>query len=209
MDYGYYNTVLNVLKIFGLSSLAFFIGIFLAPFLTHYLYKYKMWKKKSGKKIALGGGETTIFNELHKERDTGTPRMGGIIIWASVLVTILVFWLIFQFFPSELTKKLNFLSREQTWLLLFTLVFASAVGLIEDFLIGFAGAWWFFTKLEVSSIIIPFLGQLELGWFFIPFFMLVMLALFSGGVIDGLDGLSGGVMAAIFSSYAGIAFFQN
>ena len=233
MDYGYYNTVLNVLKIFGLSSLAFFIGIFLAPFLTYYLYKYKMWKKKSGKKIALGGGETTIFNELHKERDTGTPRMGGIIIWASVLVTILVFWLIFQFFPSELTKKLNFLSREQTWLLLFTLVFASAVGLIEDFLIvfdrgykrdsgielktrifivlliGLAGAWWFFTKLEVSSIIIPFLGQLELGWFFIPFFMLVMLALFSGGVIDGLDGLSGGVMAAIFSSYAGIAFFQN
>ena len=39
--------------------------------------------------------------------------------------------------------------------------------------------------------------------------MLVMLALFSSGVIDGIDGLSGGVMAPIFAAYAGIAFFNN
>ena len=39
--------------------------------------------------------------------------------------------------------------------------------------------------------------------------MIVMLALFSGSVIDGIDGLSGGIMASIFSAYAGIAFFQN
>ena len=36
-----------------------------------------------------------------------------------------------------------------------------------------------------------------------------MLALFSGGVVDGIDGLSGGIMASIFTAYAGIAFFQN
>ena len=36
-----------------------------------------------------------------------------------------------------------------------------------------------------------------------------MWAVFSGGVIDGLDGLSGGVFASIFSAYASIAFFQN
>ena len=36
-----------------------------------------------------------------------------------------------------------------------------------------------------------------------------MLATFSGSVIDGLDGLAGGVMATAFAAYAGIAFFQE
>ncbi len=76
-------------------------------------------------------------------------------------------------------------------------------------LIGLIGGWWFFNKLGVSSIHIPFDGDWELGIFIIPFFMLTILALFSGGVIDGIDGLAGGIMAAIFTSYAGIAFFES
>ncbi len=76
-------------------------------------------------------------------------------------------------------------------------------------LIGLVGGWWFFAKLGVDSIYIPFAGDLALGWLIVPLFMIVMLALFSGGVIDGIDGLSGGVFASIFSSYAIIAFFQQ
>ncbi len=44
---------------------------------------------------------------------------------------------------------------------------------------------------------------------FIPFFALVMLFMYSGGVIDGIDGLAGGVFSVFFSSYAGIAFAQS
>ncbi len=225
--------IIDVVKVFIPTAIAFFVGIGLAPFLTHYLYKYKMWKKKSGKAGGYGGGGTPIFNKLHKDRDTGTPRMGGIVIWGSVLLTILLTWLLALLFPSEFTEKLEFLSRNQTWLPLFTLIAASLVGLVDDFLvvygkgkhiagglslkvriavvlaIGLVGAWWFFTKLDVSSIYIPFVGDLALGLFFIPVFMAVMLALFSGGVIDGIDGLAGGVMGIIFASYAVIAFFQN
>ena len=51
--------------------------------------------------------------------------------------------------------------------------------------------------------------MVNLGILFIPFFILVMLAVFSSGVIDGIDGLAGGVFASIFSAYAGIAFFQG
>lgn len=36
-----------------------------------------------------------------------------------------------------------------------------------------------------------------------------MLGTFSGGVIDGIDGLSGGVLASIFASYSFIAFANN
>ena len=191
-----------------------------------------MWKKKA-RNEALGGGETPIFNKLHKEKEVGTPRMGGIIIWASVLLTIFILAFFSDIFPSVATQKLNFLSQNQTWLPLFALFVASVIGLVDDILqvrgggggyggglalskrilfvliMGFVGAYWFYFKLGISFITFPFLGPLELGTLFIPFFMIVMLGTFSGGVIDGLDGLAGGIMAVIFSSYGVIAFFQN
>ncbi|MBI3633060.1 MAG: hypothetical protein HY226_02095 [Candidatus Vogelbacteria bacterium] len=224
--------IINIVKIFIALAISFTVGIVITPAVTNYLYANKMWKKKP-RNEALGGGETPIFNQLHKEREVNTPRMGGIIIWASVLFTILIVWLIALLFPSVSTVKLNFFSQNQTWLPLFTLVAASVVGLIDDFLqvkggggytagglslikrillvllIGFIGAWWFYFKLGVSSIFIPLYGDFPLGLFFIPFFMLTMLAVFSGGVIDGIDGLSGGILASIFAAYAGIAFSQN
>ncbi len=224
--------ILNILKVFGLSAFTFFLAFFLTPILTHYLYKYKMWKKTARIK-ALSGGEATIFNQMHKEREVGTPRMGGILIWFSTLIIVLIFWLLPRIFPSDLFNKLNFLSRGQTWLPLFTLITASLIGLIDDVLqirgkggymagglslfkrifiviiIGLIGAWWFYTKLGISSFTIPFFGPINLGLFFIPVFIFFMLAMFSGGVIDGIDGLSGGIFAVIFSAYGGIAFFQN
>ncbi len=224
--------MLNVLKVFAPSSIAFMVGILMTPALTYYLYKYRMWKKRPGK-VAPDGTATPIFDSLHKEKEVGTPRMGGVIIWLSTLVTIGAIWLLSMIFPNEITQKLDFLSRNQTWLPLFTLIIASLVGLIDDWmqvrdggeayvgglsfwkrlsvviLLGLAGGWWFYARLGVDSVHVPFYGDLSLGLLFIPFFIAVMLALFSSSVIDGLDGLAGGVMAAIFSSFAGIAFFQN
>lgn len=224
--------VLNAVKVLVPSAIAFAVGILGTPFLTHYLYKNKAWKKQSVQKT-LDGKPALISQKLHNDEAKKTPRMGGIVIWGSILMTISIIWFLARMFPSEVMTKLEFLSRNQTWLPLFTLIAASLVGLIDDILvvrgrggyiggglplsirigivllIGLAGGWWFFAKLGVSSIIIPFWGELWLGVLFIPFFMIVMLALFSGGVVDGIDGLSGGIMASIFTAYAGIAFFQN
>ncbi len=224
---------LDIVKIFIPWTISFFVGLAIAPLITHYLYKYKMWKKTNGNPVGLGGGGTPIFNKLHKKKEIGTPRMGGIVIWGSVLITIFIFWFVSWLFPTDFTQKMDFMSRGQTWLPLFTLVAGSLVGLFDDILvvskkgkyiagglslrtriliilwIAFVGAIWFYFKLEVFSILIPFVGEWHLGLFFIPIFMLVMLSLFASGVIDGIDGLSGGVMATIFSAYTGIAFFQN
>jgi len=224
--------VLNAVKVLVPSALAFVVGIAGTPILTHYLYKHRAWKKVSVQKT-LDGRPATISQKLHNDEAKKTPRMGGVVIWGSVLITISILWLLSHIFNNETLDKLEFLSRNQTWLPLFTLIVASVVGLVDDILvvrgegkyiggglplwvrigtvlvIGLIGAWWFFTKLEVSSILIPFVGEVGLGIFFVPFFMIVMLALFSGSVIDGIDGLSGGIMSAIFTAYAGIAFFQN
>ncbi|HRZ30205.1 MAG TPA: hypothetical protein P5274_00835 [Candidatus Paceibacterota bacterium] len=221
---------LSLIKVFLISTSAFFIGIAITPILTHWLYHKKMWKKKSGK-IAPDGSETPIFNELHKDKEVGTPRMGGVVIWGSVLLTALLFWLLNLIWPDS--SKFNFISRNQTWLPLFTLLVGSLVGLVDDWMqikaetdvknaglpfsrrliiviiLGLIGGYWFYFKLGMIAISIPFFGSLILGPLIIPLFILVMIALFSSGVIDGLDGLSGGIMAIIFASYTGIAFFQS
>ena len=59
------------------------------------------------------------------------------------------------------------------------------------------------------AINIPFGTPFFLGWLIIPFFILVSLCLYASGVIDGIDGLSGGVFASIFASYTIIAFAEN
>ena len=224
--------IVDIVKVFLPSTLAFAIGIALTPFLSAFLYKNKMWKKKSGK-IAPDGRETPLFNELHKTKEVGTPKMGGTIIWLSAFITTAILWLMARAFPNEITEKLDFLSRNQTWIPLSMLLLGAFVGLIDDYLdimgtgdhiagglsfkkritivglLGLLCGWWFYFKLDVTGIGLPHDNFIYMGLFFIPFFMIVTMAIYSGGVIDGLDGLAGGIFATMFASYAGIAFYQE
>ncbi len=210
------------------SAIAFALGIGLTPILTYYLYKFHAWKKRSGKGKGIGGGGTPIFDALHKEREVSTPRMGGVIIWAATLITALGLLGLDVVFGGSFVK-LDFFNRSQTWLPLVALLVGALVGLVDDFLevtrgqgglrlrtrlfivgaMGLFGAWWFYDKLGVSSIGIPFHGQFDLHLWFIPFFVLVTMLLYAGGTIDGIDGLSGGVFSIIFMVYAGTAFVQG
>lgn len=224
--------IIDIVKVFTASSVAFIVGMLITPVVTHYLYKFKAWKKKNVK-VATDGRSSVISQRLHDDERKKTPRMGGIVVWASAFITIIGIWLISKIFPNDITTKLDFLSRNQTWIPLFTLIAGGIVGMIDDILeikgngshiagglslrkrllvvgvISAFVAWWFFAKLGVASVGFPFIEDIVLGFWFIPFFMLVTLAIYAGGVIDGIDGLSGGVFAAMFAAYAGIAFYQQ
>lgn len=218
----------NIIKVIVPAILSFGVGLAITPVVTHYLYKYKIWKKRPGK-TAIDGTEAHEFNRMHAERERDVPRMGGIVIWGSVLITIILISLLALIFPNAATVKLDFLSREQTWIPFFVLILGSLVGLANDALdvfshgngialkrrlifvtaiSGFVG-WWFYNKLEVTGINIPFDGALEIGWLIIPFFIVLSLAIYASGIIDGIDGLSGGVFMTIFAAYTGIALYQN
>jgi phospho-N-acetylmuramoyl-pentapeptide-transferase len=224
--------ILDLIKVFLPAAISFIVGIMITPLWTSYLFKNEMWKKKAGK-VSLEGGETPIFNELHKTKEVGTPRMGGVIIWASTFITITLLWLASHLLPFEIFDKLEFLSRSQTWIPFFALLLGAFVGFIDDMyeikgngshkagglslkkrllvvsLIGLFCALWFYFKLEVSSVGMLFSNPINLGVLFIPFFVAVMLFIYSGGIIDGIDGLAGGVFAIMFTGYGMIAFFQN
>lgn len=218
----------SIIKILIPAATAFIIGILITPLLTHYLYKHKAWKKTGGKK-ALNGTDATEFNRLKGEHETKTPRMGGVVIWGSVFLTVLLLYIVERLFPGNMFANLDFFSREQTWIPLGALALGAGMGFLNDFydikhggkgmrlsvrliiISIFAGliGWWFYAKLGVTSIGIPFDGSLDIGILIIPFFILLANALYASGVIDGIDGLSGGVFASIFASYAGVAMIQE
>lgn len=219
---------LPILKVLIAASLAFWSGIFLTPFVTHYLYKFKVWKKTGGK-VTLAGIEATEFNRLKGADEVKTPRMGGIVIWGSVLISIGILAIWSLIWPDRILGNMQFVSREQTWIPLAALIVGALVGFINDYydvthegrglrlsirlgiitvLAGFIG-WWFYDKLEIVSIALPYTDPLYLGSGIIVFFILLSLMLYASGVIDGIDGLSGGVFVSVFLAYAMIAFMQT
>lgn len=211
---------------------SFLVAILLAPILIHFLYKYKAWKKKPKEK-SIGGYDTPIFQKFHAKKEVSTPRMGGILIWGTVLIIAVADFVLARVLPSPLSEQVDFLSRSQTWLPLFTLITASLLGLVDDImtvrnsgnyvsgglrfkwrfvivsLIALIGAWWFHFKLGWSSLYIPFYGNLEIDGLYMVLFVVTMLATFSSGVVDGLDGLSAGVLIPIFTAFGIIAYSRG
>ncbi len=221
--------VINTIKIFVLSASGFIVAFLFTPALTKFLYKYKLWQKK-GRSKSIDGKEIPYFQKFHQKGETHVPRFGGLLIWLTVLFLAILFFLLSKT-DIWIFQKLNFLSRAQTWLPLFVLVSASLVGLVDDILqvfskgkytggglslryrlflvslIGLIGGLWFYYKLGYRTIHIPGGNDIFLGAWYIPLFIIVMLAAYSGGIIDGLDGLAGGAFISIFTSLAIISFF--
>ena len=83
--------ITDVIKILIPAAVAFFVGIVMTPFLADFLYKHKMWKKTSVKHT-IDGQVATISSKLHNDEERKTPRMGGILVWGSVLITVFIRW---------------------------------------------------------------------------------------------------------------------
>lgn len=215
--------VIEISRIVGIATMTFLTAFFGTPLLTHYLYKYRF-----GKSIR-NSGATPIYSRMHATK-AGTPVGGGIIIWASVTILALLFWLISMIIPSRLTEAANFLTRPQTLLPLGALVASAIVGLIDDYfnvrrigtsggglhmsqrlalytVVAAFGAWWFYDKLGFDSIHVPAFGDFAIGWWYIPLFMLVIVSTaFSVNESDGLDGLAGGILMFCFAAYTALAY---
>jgi phospho-N-acetylmuramoyl-pentapeptide-transferase len=217
----------QIIRILFFSTLSFVFAILATPLLTHFLYKYKL-----GKKIR-NSGNTPIFSGLHAHK-AGTPTMGGILIWGTALILIGFFYLLSELFPGGVFQQFNFLSRAETLLPLGALVATAIIGLVDDWLdvrdkgvfgggglklrhrlliytlIALIGALWFYFKLDWTVMHIPFLGNFEIGAWYIPIFIFIIVATsFSVNETDGLDGLAGGTLLIAFASYGVIAFVMG
>ncbi|MDD3285841.1 MAG: phospho-N-acetylmuramoyl-pentapeptide-transferase [Patescibacteria group bacterium] len=217
-------TIFYIVKILLLSALAFIFAMAITPTLTNFLYKYKL-----GKQIR-NGGQTPVFSKLHAHK-AGTPTMGGVLIWGTVLLFMVLFSFLADVMPGEIFKYLNFFSRSETLLPLGVLVASAIIGLLDDWLdvsgrgvfgggglklkhrlliytlIAAAGAAWFYFKLDWTVFHVPFFGNFEISWWYIPVFIFVIVATsFSVNETDGLDGLAGGTLMIAFAAYGIISF---
>ncbi|EKD32803.1 MAG: hypothetical protein ACD_76C00144G0005 [uncultured bacterium] len=212
----------DLVRVLLMSAMAFVIAIAWTPALTHVLYKYKLGKTIRDEKSA------PIFYRLHLKK-SGTPTMGGALVWGTVLALILFIHLLTAIFPDSTIAKFDFLSRAQTLLPLGALVASALVGLVDDYfnvkgigpnggglrmrhrlliysLIAIVGAWWFYFKLDWHVMHVPFFGLFDIGAWYIPIFFFVIVATsFAVNQTDGLDGLAGGSLLMSFASYAAIA----
>jgi len=216
-----------IIKILFLAALSFIAALLWTPVLTHFMYKYG-W----GKKVRPAESGAPVMSALHEHKN-GTPTMGGILIWLTVLVFALGFWALANWTDWEIFNKLNFLTRSQTWLPLFALVASALVGMLDDIFnikgigsksgglqiryklliytaIALVAAFWFFFKLDWDLLRVPFIGDFQIGWWYIPIFTFIIVATsFSVNETDGLDGLAGGLLASSFAAFGAIAFTQG
>ncbi len=227
--------VMNVVKVLMTGLLSFILAFLLTPLWTHILYKYKIGIRI--KENGVSGDKLTFVSKLHAWK-AGTPTMGGLIVWATVLILALasewIFPWVAQLLDINFIARLDFLKRSQTWLPLFTLVMAGLLGLLDDYMsvrgkgtnkgggmrflfrfwwlfaIAGLGAWWFYSKLGWDTLHLPAIGDFTIGWWYIPLFLFVILfTAISSNETDGLDGLNGGVLLMAFSSFALLAFMHN
>ncbi|MDO8618226.1 MAG: phospho-N-acetylmuramoyl-pentapeptide-transferase [Candidatus Uhrbacteria bacterium] len=221
------NDSLLVARSIGMASLSFLIAAFLMPLLIRVLKRLGM-----GKSIR-DAASAPVMAALH-EKKAGTPTMGGMVIWGTVLLVTLLLAAGCQLAgPVSLLCRISFLSRGQTWLPLGLMIAAALIGLVDDYLnvkhrgpnggglrmrqrllsyilVSAIGAWWFYTKLDWNQIHLPFMGTFQIGLWYVPFFMLTITATsHSVNVTDGLDGLAGGSLLAAFGAYAVIAWSQG
>jgi phospho-N-acetylmuramoyl-pentapeptide-transferase len=219
------NDILNIsvenytlIRTLLLGIMGFLVSMLITPLYTTAAYKWRWWKKPRVVMVAAEEHAVTPI-QLHAEKhERHIPTMAGIIFLASAALVTLAFNLI----------------REETWLPLAAFVGAGVIGLLDDMiairggsaesvglrrkvrlllttLVALVGGWYFYTKLDVSSIHIPLMDSgLHIGWLIVPLFVLVVVATANAvHITDGLDGLAGGLTSTAFGVYAVIAALEG
>ena len=201
---------------FLLSVGAFLLAMFLTPVYTFLAYRYKFWKKQ--RMTSTTGEQLEVFNKLHANKfKRNIPTMAGAIGVVSIAVVTLGFNL----------------DRAETWLPLAALLGGGVVGLLDDIinlrgtgtgvaglrsslkfgmitLIAIALGWFFYAKLGYTTVHVPYLGDLFLGWLIVPLFVLAVVSTSNAvNISDGLDGLAGGLLAIAFGTFGVIALLQG
>lgn len=214
-----------LIQIFSYSMFSFLVALILTKPFVRLLYKYKIGKKIRA--VASDGKAALLFEALHLKK-SGTPTMGGILIWGTTLFVVLFSRLLSYF---GLIEK-SLLDRGEVYLPLFTLISMGFLGALDDYynvkelgkskginigpkfillvLFGLLGGLWFYYKLGYSSIHVPSVGDFDIGMWYIPLFTLVIVATANAvNITDGLDGLAGGLLIIAFTAFTLLAYLKG
>lgn len=200
-------------KIMLLAIISFVIAMLLTPVYASLAYRHKWWKRS--RTHSTTGEVLSVISKYRIKRTV--PLMAGLVIL--IAVTVVTVWL-------------NF-SRNQTWLPLAGLLGGGLVGLIDDIInirggggntaglrapikfgmitaVALIGALFFYFKLDFSTVHIYGDLDVNLGWFIIPLFTLVVVSTSNAvNISDGMDGLAAGLLLSAYSAFGIIAALQG
>jgi len=219
----YSPLIIQTVRIAIIFAVAFFVALLITPLWFNFLKKHNFGKQLRN------DPNTPIFQSLHKAKE-GTPTGAGVIIWATVIGLAVVFDVLNHLFAG-IWHYFNFINRAETYLPIAAMLFAALLGFLDDwlgvlkiggaaggglkirhksilyFVVALIGAWWFYFRLGWDVLSVPFVGNVEIGWWYIPIFIFIIFAsAFSANETDGLDGLLGGVSLFAFIALTTVAF---
>lgn len=199
----------------GLLLFSWFLAsILYVPFIQ-LLYKWRFQRLKQ-KTLDAFDKRTPIFDKFHQKK-AGTPVGGGLLI---IFLTTLLFpvtLLLMKYFWIPITSVYPMVSEIK--ILLFTFVSFGLLGLLDDakktfgvesskffglrmrhkfilqIILAAIIGFWLVHDLKIDILYLPLFGVIQMGWFFILFAVLVIIAFANAyNITDGLDGLASGVL---------------
>lgn len=215
--------IFEAVRVLIMFALSFVVALIITPFVARFLEKANLRKRNIRDEES-----APIFYRYHKHK-FDTPTMGGIIIWVTVLGIALVFFVL-RALLDGFANYFDFVNRAETYLPLAALFLAAIVGLVDDLFgifgkgphggglnvkqrlllytaVAVIGAWWFYFKLGFDVLYVPFIGNITIGIWYIPFFIFILVATsFSANLTNGLDGLMEGVLFFAFAALAVVSF---
>ncbi|MDO8498822.1 MAG: phospho-N-acetylmuramoyl-pentapeptide-transferase [bacterium] len=212
-----------MIELLGLILISFFVTSFLLiPFIDLLFYlkrspRFNPNFRKVVKKVT--DTSTPIHNQLLAGKDINTPVGGGILIIPAVIVLSLAALLISR-------HRVNL----EIIVLFLTLIAFGLIGFLDDFrkifvsfsgkyagirgryLLGLQTVMALFISLilyyvvGLNNIFIPIVGNVVLGWFYIPLAVFAILAFSNAfNISDGLDGLSTGLLTICLFAFLALA----
>lgn len=196
------STVQNLTIVIATLALTIVIGYAIIPILH---------KMKFGQTIREEGPKA------HQQK-AGTPTMGGLIFFASITISTLIFSFLYDVWSTEV------------WIMLIVFIGYGLIGFLDDFIIvvmkrnlGLTSLQKLIAQIVVgviayfllrqseyfdTAIAIPFTSwTIDLGMFYVVFLVFWLVG-FSNAInlTDGLDGLVGGTTFFTFTAFAWIAY---
>ncbi len=226
----------DLLKIFLPPFVSFIVGILSVKPILRMMKRFDLRKKKNVAK-SIDGRPATYAAKIDNDEGKVLYRMGALVAFVGMFGALIFFRVLPIIFDSDWLAQLNFLSRSQTWMPIGALTIGAVIGALDDLIVcgrfrrfsKYVGdglsltvrlglalilavlfAWWLTKKMDVTSVYVPFAGVFNVGWIVVGVVAIAAIVVtYAGSVIDGVDGLSGGVFAIMYATFGVIAFLQD
>ncbi|HVW67120.1 MAG TPA: phospho-N-acetylmuramoyl-pentapeptide-transferase [Candidatus Peribacteraceae bacterium] len=127
----------------------------------------------------------------------------GVVIWYALFLLIMIFFSISGLVLDNVLQKVLLGQKRKGGL-------GVMPKLLSLLILSFIGALWFYYKLGINGIHIPYVGDVFLGLWYIPIFMFIVVGTANAvNITDGLDGLAGGLLVIAFGAFGILAYLHG